>query len=271
MRGRANRRRLALRLVMALLLWAATTGRAVAASACATIAAERATVAAISERLEISLVDGRVIRLAGLDTPDPGRGDPDTSRQARAFLAQWLVGRSVDLLPLAAKPDRWGRVAGDVLASPPSLAAPGISVSIVLLSAGYARVWPQLETRPCAGERLAAEAQARNDGLGLWSDPYYAVVKATDLDNLRDREGQFTLVEGTALRVGEGRSRYYIDLALHRGFTIVVPKRRSKAFERAGVTIPALAGARVRVRGALDARFGLRIEISEPEDLERLE
>jgi hypothetical protein len=78
------------------------------------------------------------------------------------------------------------------------------------------------------------------------------------------------LVEGTPSRVGEGRSRYYVDFGLHRGFTIVIPKRRAKVFERAGMTIAALAGARIRVRGALDNRFGLRMEISDPDGIERL-
>ena len=142
---------------------------------------------------------------------------------------------------------------------------------MALLAAGLARVWPEAEARACASTRLAAEAEARNKRLGLWLDPYYAVVDAADLDKLRERDGQFTLVEGTPSRVGEGRSRYFIDFGLRRGFTIVIPKRRAKVFERAGMTISALAGARVRVRGALDDRFGPRMTILEPEDIERIE
>jgi hypothetical protein len=34
------------------------------------------------------------------------------------------------------------------------------------------------------------------------------------------------------------------------------------------VTIQALAGAKIRARGALDNRFGLRMEIFEPDDIE---
>jgi micrococcal nuclease len=177
---------------------------------------------------------------------------------------------------LSAKPDRWDRVIVELYAPPAaggSLAAPApveTSVSLALLATGFARVWPEPETRPCASERLAAEAQARNKRLGLWRDPYYAVVDAADLDKLLERDGQFTLVEGTPSRVGEGRTRYFVDFGLHRGFTIVIPKRRAKAFEWAGITIPALAGARIRVRGALDDRFGARMSIGEPGDIERI-
>ena len=74
----------------------------------------------------------------------------------------------------------------------------------------------------------AAERKAHDKRLGLGRDPYYAVAEAADLDNLRKRDGQFTVVEGTPSRVGEGRNRYNVDFGLHRGFTIVIPKRRAK-------------------------------------------
>jgi micrococcal nuclease len=243
---------------------------------CADPPEARARVVAITEPLEIALGDGRQARLAGLDLPDPGRGDPASAAAARLFLTNWLVGREVGVHALSAKPDRWNRMVVELYApaaytgSP--AAAPGeTSVSMALIAAGLARSWPEPEALACATPRLAAEAEARNKRLGLWRDPYYAVVDAADLDKLRERDGQFTLVEGTPSRVGEGRSRYFVDFGPRRGFTIVIPKRRTKAFERAGMTISALAGARIRVRGALDDRFGPRMTISEPEDIERLE
>jgi endonuclease YncB( thermonuclease family) len=240
---------------------------------CESAAVERATVSSIGDRLEVVLTDGRHVRLGGLDVPDSGRGDSATAAAALAFATNWLSGRAVGMRILSGKPDRWGRTLVDFLAPPPgddAGAAPA-SVSLLLLGAGFARVWPEAEIEGCLAQRLQAEAQARDKHLGLWRDPYYGVVDAADLDNLRKRDGQFTLVEGTPSRVGEGRSRFYVDFGLHRGFTIVIPKRRAKAFERAGVTISALSGAKIRVRGALDNRFGLRMEVLEPENIERLD
>jgi hypothetical protein len=207
-----------------------------------------------------------------LDVPDPDRGEPATAAAAREFATRWLAGRQIGLRLLYAKPDRWGRLPVDFLAPPPE--NPGgapVSAAAFLLGAGHARVKPEPDVYACLADLLAAESQARDKRLGLWRDPYYAIVDAVDLDNLRRRDGQFTLVEGTPSRVGEGRSRYYVDFGLHRGFTVVIPKRRAKVFERAGMTISALAGAKIRVRGALDNRFGLRMEMSEPDGIERLD
>jgi micrococcal nuclease len=233
---------------------------------------ESVAIASASDRLEFTLADGRLVRLAGLDVPDPDRGDPATAAAARDFATRWLAGREVGLRLLYAKLDRWGRLPVDFIAAPPeNPAGAPVSVAAFLLRAGHARVRPEPDVYACLADLLAAESEARDKRLGLWRDPYYSVVDAADLDNLRKRDGQFTVVEGTPSRVGEGRSRYYVDFGLHRGFTIVIPKRRAKVFERAGMTISALAGAKIRVRGALDNRFGLRMEMSEPDGIERLD
>jgi hypothetical protein len=70
--------------------------------------------------------------------------------------------------------------------------------------AGFARVKPEVETRDCQGPRLAAEDRAREQGLGLWVDPYYSIVRASDGDELRARDGLFAIVEGKVLKVGVG-------------------------------------------------------------------
>ncbi|WP_158816168.1 thermonuclease family protein [Methylocapsa sp. S129] len=240
-----------------------------AGAACPAAGGERAIVASVTERGEITLADGRVARLAGLDIPDASRGDPESAAKARAWLSSQLVGREVDLRALAARTDRWGRLLADMSLTDQSEAAPA-SISLALLSAGLARVRPEIEARNCETERLAAEDTARADGLGLWTDPYYGVVEATDLDDLRQRDGQFAIVEGVVLRVGAGRDRTWLDFGRRGSFTAVVVTRQAKAFERAGLVLSALAGARIRVRGAMDNRFGLRMTISEPEQIEQL-
>ena len=256
---------------MALLLAAALwfVGPARAEASCSAADGERASVSSITERGEIVLADGRVARLAGLDIPDPSRGDPESAANARAWLSSRLVGHEADLRVLAARTDRWGRLLADIFVTSQNALSPA-SISLGLLSAGFARVRPEIEAKNCLAERLAAEDSARADGLGLWTDPYYGVVEATDLDDLRQRDGQFAIVEGVVLRVGAGRDRTWLDFGRRGSFTAVVATRQAKAFERAGLILSALAGVKIRVRGAMDNRFGLRMTISGPEQIEQL-
>lgn len=235
-------------------------------AACLTGPVERATVAAIADRGEITLADGRRMRLAGLDAPDADRGDPALAANAQGWLTARLEKREIGLRVLAAKADRWGRLLAEIFVD--SDVGPPASLSLALLSAGLARVRPEVEARDCLTERLAAEAAARLDGLGVWTDPYYGVVEATDLEELRQRDGQFAIVEGVVLRVGQGRNRTYLDFGRRDGLTVVAATRQAKAFERAGMALAALAGARIRVRGAMDNRFGLRMAISGPDAIE---
>ncbi|MGO8798272.1 MAG: thermonuclease family protein [Roseiarcus sp.] len=250
--------------VFSAVLLAAVSARA----ACPSAGDQRVEVTAVSERGEILLADGRQARLAGLDVPDPGRGEPENAAAARNWLSSRLVGREVGLRALAPRPDRWGRLLADVFTDGPG--APPSSIAAGLLAAGLARVRPEVETRDCRTERLAAEEAARANGLGLWTDPYYGVVEATDLDELRQRDGEFAIVEGVVRRVGEGRSRIYLDFGRRGGFTAVAAARQAQAFERAGVALARLQGARIRVRGAMDNRFGLRMAITGPDQIERL-
>ncbi len=226
-------------------------------------------IASVDERLDVVLTDDRIVRLGGLDPREPTRGDPEAASAARALLAARLVGRSAELDLLASETDRWGRVVADLLL----IGAPGApaeSAAAALLKAGYARVRPEFETRDCAGERLAIEDDARRAGLGIWRDPEFAVIPSSDLAKLQQRDGEFVVIEGRVRRVGFGRSRLYLDLVPWDGPTIVIPRKLEPAFARLGHPVGALAGQTIRARGALDDRFGPRLEVSEPAMIEFL-
>ncbi len=218
-----------------------------------------------TDRLELRLADGRLARLAGLDTPDPRRGDSETTAAARSFLTARWAGREGTLVIFSPRPDRWGRLLADI-------DFPGEdSAANQLISHGFARVRPEFETRGCAPERLALEGNARTAGLGLWNDPDYSILDATDGEELAQQDGRFVIVEGVVRRVGAGRSRFYLDFGGRGGFTVVVARKSQTAFQAAGASLTSLAGERIRVRGVLDDRFGPRLEITEPPMLERLD
>jgi endonuclease YncB( thermonuclease family) len=222
-------------------------------------------VVAVDERLDIALADGRLVRLGGLDMPAPERGDPDLARKARDFLVARLVGRKAELDLLASGTDRWDRTVADLSVSGGAGAqeARGESIASALLSAGYARVTPEFETRDCAAARLAVEDGARRAGLGIWRDPEYAVLPSFAAAALRRRAGQFVVVEGRVRRVGFGRSRIYLDLAPHDGPTVVVARNLEKALAESGHPVGELAGRTIRARGVLDDWPQPRLEISE--------
>ena len=112
------------------------------------------------------------------------------------------------------------------------------------------------------------EEEARGKELGIWRDPDFAVIQSSDLAELRRRNGRFVVVEGMVRRVGFARSRIYLELAPRDGPTIVVARKLEKALAREGRPVGALVGQTIRARGALDARFGPRIEVADPAMIE---
>jgi hypothetical protein len=202
------------------------------------------------------------VRLGGLDAPNPDRGAPEIAQAAHHFLSERLLGREADLIVLAGGADRWGRTVAD-LSVPSSGAGSGGSIAAALLAAGLARVRPEFETRGCAAERLAIEDGARRAALGIWRDPDFAVIQSSDSTALRRRGGRLVVIEGMVRRVGFARSRLYLELVPRDGPTIVIARKLEPAFAREGRPVGALVGQTIRARGALDNRFGPRIEVSE--------
>jgi micrococcal nuclease len=235
-------------------------------AACGRVAG-RVQAVSVDERLDIELSDGRIIRLGGLDAPNGDHGAPEILKRAREFLGERLLGRDADLILLAGGTDRWGRTVADLVVADPRGGSAG-STAATLLRAGYVRVRPEFETRGCAAERLAMEEEAREGGLGIWRDPAFAVIQSSDSAELRLRSGRFVVIEGVVRRVGFARSRLYLELAPRDGLTIVVARKLEKALARDGRPVGALVGQTIRARGALDDRFGPRIEVADPAMIE---
>jgi endonuclease YncB( thermonuclease family) len=153
-----------------------------------------AIVTAVDERLDIMLADGRMLHLAGVDPPRPTPDRPEGDLQARDWLAGKLRGRTVNFILLAQKPDRWGRIAAVIFDEALDTNHPSLAAS--LLAAGLARVRPQAEIRPCLKTWLADEATARAAKLGLWGDPYYAILPADEGSAFAEKAATDIIVEG---------------------------------------------------------------------------
>ena len=112
------------------------------------------------------------------------------------------------------------------------------------------------------------EGVARRAEMGIWRDPDFAVVQASNSAEFRRRDGRFVVVEGMVRRVGFARSRIYLELVPRDGPTIVIARKLEPALAREGRPVGALVGETIRARGALDDRFGPRIEVGEPAMIE---
>ena len=240
------------------------------AAPCGDPASQGLRVVAVDERFEITLEDGRRLRLAGIERPRPTPANPGRPAQARDQLRGWLMkpGLRVDLELLAAVPDRWNRL-------PARLFAPGgdggaQSVAEALVEAGLARVEIDPLARPCLRPLLALEAKARREGLGLWRDPAFTVAAAADRAGLAARAGEVVLVEGLVSGVGATASRTYVNFGPIRtvDFAATVGRNNLAAFQKSGVILAQLSGKVVRVRGLVETQFGPQIELADPEAIE---
>ncbi|HEV2606687.1 MAG TPA: hypothetical protein VGT79_01775, partial [Xanthomonadaceae bacterium] len=145
-----------------------------------------------------------------------------------------------------------------------------LPVGAALIDAGLARYEPSAAARPCRSALLAAEAGARASGLGLWADPYYAIIAAADRPSFAEKAGSSVIVEGRITGIASRRPRITLSFGPRQGgdFSVTILPRNSKTFEAAYASLAGLTGHTVRVRGLLDTRFGPQIEISDPDELE---
>jgi endonuclease YncB( thermonuclease family) len=190
-------------------LMSAAAADMAAQTACRQAGTSRGAVANIDERLEITLKDGQTLRIAGLEPARPTPDAPDFDITARDTL-RGRLGSEIAFLPLAQKPDRWGRIPAFVFFD---TSVPGAAVSAgeFLLTGGFARFMPEPEARPCRTSFLAAEEAARAAKLGLWRDPFYAIIAATDRDAFAERAATNVIVEGRLVAVDKSPLRTYLQ------------------------------------------------------------
>jgi len=115
----------------------------------------------------LKLTDRRVVRLAGIDTPEMGRGNSTWyyAREARQELDALAKGQKVRLFAAGVKnKDRYGRIVADVRLEN------GRSLSDLMIERGAAFYYSHQDQNPHLQERLRAlQEQAINKRRGLWS------------------------------------------------------------------------------------------------------
>jgi endonuclease YncB( thermonuclease family) len=217
-------------------------------------------VASVVDGRTLTLVDGREVRLAGIETPSGEAGS--ASKDA---LFELVTGREV-VLKGPSSSDRYGRLVAHLF-----VWREGSEQAVVptLLAGGHGLASPNLETA-CATENLVAERTARRDKLGLWGDPYYDIINADSSTAMEARRGTFSLVEGRVVSVRESGNTIFVNFGRRwsEDFTVTMQKRNERAFVDAGIEPKKLEGRRVRVRGWIEERGGPRIEAQHPAQIE---
>jgi endonuclease YncB( thermonuclease family) len=239
-----------------------------AQQSCPTSGSERVAVASVDERLEIALKDGRLLRVAGVEPVRPTPDNPDADTAARDALRK-AVAEGLDIVTLG-RPDRWGRIPVFAFLPPMSAAMPERALATWLLTRGDGRFMPEREATNCRAVFLEAENAARAARHGLWNDPFYAVIDATDRGAFAEKAATNVVVEGRVADIDVRPKRFYLLFGPRGsgGFAVTILQRDAKIFDRAGFGFHALIGQKIRVRGLLDLRFGPQIEVSEPDAIE---
>ena len=242
---------------------------------------EPARVAAVEARLELRLDDGRLVRLAGFDPPTQTPTTPDLEDRSIDALAGLIVGKPASLDLVARAPDRWGRLVATI-----AVTADGSDLATTAIAAGLGRYKAETAAHPCRAALLAAEDGARRSKLGLWADPYYAVLAVDDRAAFAERAGTIVVAQGRLTAVVPSpfrtRLRFAAPDGSHAGHTssvhdpmqatlsATVLPHTMKTFEAQRMTFSSLIGRTLRWRGLLDTRFGPTVELAGPDDVELL-
>ncbi len=191
------------------------------------------------------LVDGRHVRLIGMNAPEIGKNgaaDEPLAQAARAELERLVRGRDIVLLPGRETHDHYGRLLAHVQLPD------GRNVQELLLGAGMGAavaIPPNLSRH---AEYQLAERRAHSAGLGIWGDPYYQPVAA---ERLGRRHRGFRFVTGRVQEVW--RSQRYVHIEIGPRLDVLVPLQDLAFFSTAP---EALIGKRVVARGWLSSHGG---------------
>lgn len=201
--------RLSLFLPLLLLFGVAQSPAASAETATAACASglfdETAIIHHIHDGDTLTLVDGRKIRLIGINTPELAQGNKPAEPYARAathtLKSLFEKDKTIKLLHGKDKKDHYGRTLAH------ALLPDGQNVQAILLKQGLARVItvpPNTRFAPCY---LEMERQARCGKTGLWQDT--DIVEAKSLDS---NHTGFQLVQGRVESIRKNDKGIWLDL-----------------------------------------------------------
>ncbi|MEQ9639405.1 MAG: thermonuclease family protein [Alphaproteobacteria bacterium] len=218
----------------------------------------------------VVLADGREVRMVGIQAPKLPLGRKGfrawpLAAEARQALVDLALGADVRLAHGGQDRDRHGRVLAHLYDDRRDLWLQGW-----MLEQGWARVYTFPDNRALVDEMLAAERRARAARRGIWGHRFYAIRTP---DSVGRDLNTFQVVRGCATQVAEAGNRLYVNFGAdwRSDFTIAIDRRDYRRYDGFGWLRPGEPGPCLRVRGWVKPRNGPMIEVTHPEQIERLE
>ncbi|MBL4621087.1 MAG: thermonuclease family protein [Immundisolibacteraceae bacterium] len=160
----------------------------------------------------VHLTDGRKVRLLGINTPEidhkHGSSEP-FAEEARNFLKSLVpAGTRVKLKFDQQRHDRYQRLLAHLAM------IDGRNPGQLLVEQGLATVLVIPPNTASAACYLTAQQHARNQGLGIWNHPRYAITPASKIGPGTDTPG-YQRISGQVNRVSQSRKYHYLVLGEH--------------------------------------------------------
>ena len=217
----------------------------------------------------ISLNDGRLITLTGLDIPDLWHkdGPGPYAEAAKRVVTDMLLGEDVRVyLTQNKKRGRTNRMGHHIAHLERAEDGAWVQGSLILL--GLARVKTSKENTDMAVQMLALENESRKVKAGIWVDPVYRILTPPELD--KSKLNRFQIVQGRVRSVSQNKSRIYLNFGdnWRDDFTITIAPESRKIFNKAGIDPLGWNDAVIRTRGWLEFYNGPNLEVTHPAQIQ---
>ena len=146
----------------------------------------------------------------------------------------------------------------------------GVLLQIAMVENGLAFAYPSQSHYHLAERLYEAEAEARDNKVGLWAEDQWQVYNPQSIKGIENR---FVVVEGQIEKVASRNNIIYLNFEQdwRTDFTVAFDSLLRREFSRAVIDVMNLAGAKIRVRGWVRDYNGPFIEIFHPSQIEILE
>ncbi|MEN3931589.1 thermonuclease family protein [Microvirga sp. W0021] len=208
---------------------------------------------------DLMLSSGQTVYLADVIIPQwKGRNNRRFQEISKLF------GKTV-IVKLQSKPDRWKRYMAAVSHNNDDIAHK-------LVRKGQAIVSAREKTRLCTPQLLESEKEAREGKFGLWATNSFTPIAATDIQTLKEKNGQFVLVYGTIINIGERKNWTYLNFGTNwkNDLAAMIPAGIWGKLKETGLSVNEIKGRTVLLRGTVkfSDHWGPSIEIQATELLQ---